>query len=212
MYDSWWYWKECGGESANSWLTCKGAVENWVPRDDVFPAGFAFKPDNLPLVLHNRWFSAINNTYIKNGFKDSFIAEPDVDFALPIKADVFVYLVRFTRTTLRSPAAPATTTLTALTPTPRAPRDPKPTDGEGEGVGHASLRAGLAHHGVGKNGRHQVQRYCGQFVASGDGRRRGIARHHYSVLHAAAAPHAREHKAPARHERARERRLPPWRE
>jgi hypothetical protein len=93
MYDSWWYWKECGGESANSWLTCKGAVENWVPRDDVFPSGFAFKPDNLPLVLHNRWFSAINNTYIKNGFKDSFIAEPNVDFALPIKADVFVYLM-----------------------------------------------------------------------------------------------------------------------
>ena len=93
MYDSWWYWKECSG-STNSWLACKGAVELWEPRDDVFPDGFNFKPDNLPLVLHNRWFSGNNNTYITQlGFKDSFIVEAKHDFALPIKADVFKYLM-----------------------------------------------------------------------------------------------------------------------
>jgi hypothetical protein len=93
MYDSWWYWKECSG-STNSWLACKGAVELWEPRDDVFPDGFNFKPDGLPLVLHNRWFSGNNNSYIKKlGFQDSFIVESNHDFALPIKSDVFKYLM-----------------------------------------------------------------------------------------------------------------------
>ena len=95
-YDSWWYWKECGNSPTNTWIKCKGAVELWEPRDDVFPDGFNFKPDNLPLVLHNRWFSAVNNTYIKDyGFGGSFIVEEAVDFALPIKADVFVGFVWF---------------------------------------------------------------------------------------------------------------------
>ena len=94
MYDSWWYWKECGAAPQNTWLSCKGAVEVWEPRDDVFPDGFDFRPDALPLVLHNRWFSAINNTYIRElGFADSFIAEPAHDFALPIRSDVFTYLM-----------------------------------------------------------------------------------------------------------------------
>jgi hypothetical protein len=93
MYDSWWYWKECKG-TENSWLLCKGAVELWEPRDDVFPSGFNFQPPGLPLVLHNRWFSANNNSYIKDlGFAGSFISETDVDFALPIKSDVFSYLM-----------------------------------------------------------------------------------------------------------------------
>jgi hypothetical protein len=65
MYDSWWYWKECGGSSTNTWLNCKGAVELWEPRNDVFPDGFNFTVPH-PLVLHNRWFSANNNSYIKD--------------------------------------------------------------------------------------------------------------------------------------------------
>ena len=52
MYDSWWYWKECSG-ATQSWLACKGAVELWEPRDDVFPDGFNFKLKQ-PLALHNR--------------------------------------------------------------------------------------------------------------------------------------------------------------
>lgn len=65
MYDSWWYWKECGGGISNTWLNCKGALELWEPRNDVFPSGFDFKVPH-PLVLHNRWFSANNNSYIKD--------------------------------------------------------------------------------------------------------------------------------------------------
>ena len=68
-------------------------MELWEPRNDVFPDGFNFDA-GLPLALHNRWFSANNNTYIHElGFAGSFIAESDVDFALPIKADVFTYLM-----------------------------------------------------------------------------------------------------------------------
>ena len=94
MYDSWWYKKECPG-STDSWLVCKGGLILWEPREDVFPDGFNFEvPGNLPLVLHNRWFSANNNTYITDlGFADSFIVESAHDFALPIKADVFEYLM-----------------------------------------------------------------------------------------------------------------------
>jgi len=52
------------------------------------------QPHALPLVLHNRWFSAANNSYISRlQFAQSFIAEPDVDFALPVKQDVFLYLM-----------------------------------------------------------------------------------------------------------------------
>ena len=52
------------------------------------------QPDGLPLVLHNRWFSAANNSYISSlQFAESFIAEPDVDFALPVKQDVFMYIM-----------------------------------------------------------------------------------------------------------------------
>lgn len=88
MLDSFWYWKECGGNPVNSWLTCKGAVELWEPRNDVFPDGFAFNIGK-PLALHNRWFSATNNSYINTlGFKDSFIVEPGTDFALPVKSCV----------------------------------------------------------------------------------------------------------------------------
>ena len=91
---SWWYWKECApGQTNNTWLKCKGAVELWEPRDDVFPDKFNFIAGK-PLALHNRWFSGTNNTYITQlGFADSFIVEKDVDFALPIKADVFTYLM-----------------------------------------------------------------------------------------------------------------------
>jgi hypothetical protein len=94
MYDSWWYWKECPpGETNNTWLKCKGAVELWEPRLDVFHDGFNFIAPK-PLALHNRWFSATNNSYIKTlGFADSFIVEEAVDFALPIRADVFTYLM-----------------------------------------------------------------------------------------------------------------------
>ena len=93
MYDSWWYWKECPpGETNNTWLRCKGAVELWEPRPDVFHDGFDFKAPK-PLALHNRWFSGTNNTYIKElGFADSFIVESN-DFALPIRKDVFLYLM-----------------------------------------------------------------------------------------------------------------------
>ena len=94
MYDSWWYWKECGGgPGPNTWLSCRGAVELWEPRPDVFPDTFNFRV-GYPLALHNRYFSARNNTYVKQlGFQNSFILEENVDFALPINADVFKYLM-----------------------------------------------------------------------------------------------------------------------
>jgi hypothetical protein len=77
----------------NTWLKCKGAVELWEPRTDVFHDGFNFKAPK-PLALHNRWFSGSNNTYITQlGFADSFIVEKSVDFALPIRSDVFKYLM-----------------------------------------------------------------------------------------------------------------------
>jgi hypothetical protein len=53
MYDSWWYVKECPPGAPDSWLTCKGAVELWEPRPDVFPGQFAFNV-GYPLALHNR--------------------------------------------------------------------------------------------------------------------------------------------------------------
>jgi hypothetical protein len=58
------------------------------------PASRKPRPGGLPPALHNRWFSANNNSYIKNGFAGSFIAESNVDFALPIKSDVFLYLMQ----------------------------------------------------------------------------------------------------------------------
>jgi hypothetical protein len=68
---SWWYWKECGIVPFNNWLFCKGAVELWEPRGDVFPDGFNFTVP-YPLVLHNRYFSANNNSYMKDlGFAAS---------------------------------------------------------------------------------------------------------------------------------------------
>ena len=58
----------------------------------MFPDGFNFST-GFPLALHNRWFGA-NNSYItKLGYKDSFIVESGTDFALPIKPDVFTYLM-----------------------------------------------------------------------------------------------------------------------
>jgi len=88
-----WYWKECGGASPNTWLTCRGAVELWEPRTDCFPDGLSFK-EPLPLALHNRYFSANNNTYANAlGFASSFIIEKSVDLALPVKADVFTYMM-----------------------------------------------------------------------------------------------------------------------
>jgi hypothetical protein len=93
MYDSWWYWKECGGMGPNTWLNCRGAVELWEPRNDVFPDTFNYNV-GYPLALHNRYFSARNNTYVTSlGFPNSFILEENVDFALPIKSDVFEYLM-----------------------------------------------------------------------------------------------------------------------
>ena len=50
---SWWYVKECPPGAPDSWLTCKGAVELWEPRPDVFPGQFAFNV-GYPLALHNR--------------------------------------------------------------------------------------------------------------------------------------------------------------
>jgi hypothetical protein len=98
MYDSWWYYKECKGNPDNSWLTCKGAVELWEPRPDVFPDGFNFLLP-LPLALHNRYFSGTNNSYVTSlGFADSFIVEAGVDLALPIKADVFKYMMSKAKT------------------------------------------------------------------------------------------------------------------
>jgi hypothetical protein len=93
MYDSWWYRKECDGASPDTWLNCRGAVELWEPRTDCFPDGFNFK-EPLPLALHNRYFSATNNTYVNDlGFAASFIVEKNVDLSLPIKADVFTYMM-----------------------------------------------------------------------------------------------------------------------
>lgn len=93
-------------------------MELWEPRNDVFPDGFKFT-EPLPLALHNRWMSGVNNTYIEDlGFASSFIVEEKSDFALvrshpslrvraraaahprfsslilqPIKADVFEYMM-----------------------------------------------------------------------------------------------------------------------
>ena len=50
--DSWWYYKD----ATNS------GVLKWIPRPDVFPAGFGFDL-GLPLVLHNRFWSP-NNPYM----------------------------------------------------------------------------------------------------------------------------------------------------
>lgn len=92
MYDSWWYVKECGPNVTNTWLNCKGAVELWEPRSDVFPSKFNFDV-GYPLALHNRWFGAANDYITKLGFAGSFIVENGTDFALPVKSDVFTYLM-----------------------------------------------------------------------------------------------------------------------
>ena len=48
---------------------------------------------NSPRCPAVRWFG-VNNSYItKLGFADSFITEPGTDFALPVKSDVFTYLM-----------------------------------------------------------------------------------------------------------------------
>jgi hypothetical protein len=92
MYDSWWYVKECPPGQPDTWLTCKGAVELWEPRPDVFPGGFSWNI-SFPLALHNRWFGASNDYITKLGFASSFIVENGTDFALPVKSDVFTYLM-----------------------------------------------------------------------------------------------------------------------
>lgn len=92
MYDSWWYFKECPPGQPDTWLTCKGAVELWEPRPDVFPGGFSWNI-SFPLALHNRWFGANNDYITKLGFASSFIVENGTDFALPVKSDVFTYLM-----------------------------------------------------------------------------------------------------------------------
>jgi hypothetical protein len=92
MYDSWWYFKECESGKPDSWLSCKGALELWEPRPDVFAQGFAFRPP-LPTALHSRVFSATNNTYaLSLGFADSFVVDSGI--SMPVRSDVFLYLMR----------------------------------------------------------------------------------------------------------------------
>jgi hypothetical protein len=47
---------------------------------------------NLPLTLHNRWFDPATE-YLQMGFRDSFIVEQENQCALPIKEDVFLYIM-----------------------------------------------------------------------------------------------------------------------
>jgi hypothetical protein len=42
-----------------------GGVTLWEPKRDVFPSGMSRWMD-LPLILHNRWFSP-DNDYVKSG-------------------------------------------------------------------------------------------------------------------------------------------------
>ncbi|KAH3722992.1 6 carbohydrate binding protein [Pelomyxa schiedti] len=78
--DSWWYTR---GEN--------NGVKLWEPREDIFPDGMAFlnsKMDNIPFVLHNRYFST-DNDYIAMNF--SFAVEDYM--ALPLEQDLFAYIM-----------------------------------------------------------------------------------------------------------------------
>ena len=199
MYDSWWYWKECPAGANNTWLKCKGAVELWEPRPDVFHDGFNFKAP-FPLALHNRWFSGNNNTYIKDlGFADSFIVEEAVDFALPIKADVFTYLMGFVGTAPRAPSPnPLSPARQAPGPSSHLSQPPGasillsrhfvslpaallphrfglhcPPPHTQPRPTHSRARAArLAHYCLQLHERHQEQRHRRQRLAQGHGRRR----------------------------------------
>eukprot|EP00117_Sycon_ciliatum_P013722 scpid71600/ scgid0175/ len=74
QFDSWWYYKDH-----------HSAVTLWEPRPDVFPDGMK-KWLDLPLVLHNRWWSPENNYS-----HDWFIAEESC--ALPVNEKLFDYIM-----------------------------------------------------------------------------------------------------------------------
>eukprot|EP01116_Phalansterium_solitarium_P018896 TRINITY_DN5142_c0_g1_i3.p1 TRINITY_DN5142_c0_g1~~TRINITY_DN5142_c0_g1_i3.p1 ORF type:complete len:741 (-),score=235.75 TRINITY_DN5142_c0_g1_i3:178-2400(-) len=78
QFDSWWYFK--GNHSG---------VSLWEPRPDVFPDGFDYVQDKIPLpyTLHNRYF-ANNSTYLAD-YK--FIVE---DYcALPLDINLFLHIM-----------------------------------------------------------------------------------------------------------------------
>jgi hypothetical protein len=76
---SWWYFKEPN----------KGALILWEPMPTYFPDGMA-PWLQLPLVLHNRYFSPTND-YIAMGYK--FYSEPGATLVLPIDVDMFKYIM-----------------------------------------------------------------------------------------------------------------------
>ena len=199
MYDSWFYKKECPTNVTDSWLTCKGALELWEPRADVFPSQFNFNV-GYPLALHNRWFGAKNDYITKLGFADSFIVEEGTDFALPIKSDVFTYLmsrakawgmVLYEQVRCSCPGGFLhCEALELLRPFPPPIVSPP-----------IRLNVGLAHHRLPEHEDHAVECDGGVGLARCHGRRRCRPRRDHSVLHALAAPHARVDQVSGRNKR-----------
>ncbi|MCB9477583.1 MAG: hypothetical protein H6685_12020 [Deltaproteobacteria bacterium] len=80
--DSWWYYKEEGGP-----LTGASGLLLWEPKPEMFPDGLTdFQEEiDLPLILHNRWFSP-NNWYLDDY---DFYANEDDKMVLPMGQDLF---------------------------------------------------------------------------------------------------------------------------
>ena len=107
-------------------------MELWEPRNDVFPDGFKFT-EPLPLALHNRWMSGVNNTYIEDlGFASSFIVEEKSDFAL-VRSHPSL------RVRARAAASPA---LLVAYPAAHQGGRFRVHDGPRQGLGHGPVRAG----------------------------------------------------------------------
>lgn len=75
LMDSWWYFKERGGEG----------LKNWTARPEVFPHGIAYVTEktNWDIVAHNRWFAGSTDYARQNGGEYDFVIEGD--WALPLE-------------------------------------------------------------------------------------------------------------------------------
>ena len=87
LMDSWWYFKGTGD-----------GVKNWTAMPSIFPNGIHYVFDNtgnMPIVAHNRYWSA-NTDYAKqNGGEFDFIIEPDSHqgLAMPTEQRFWDYLM-----------------------------------------------------------------------------------------------------------------------
>ena len=87
LMDSWWYFKGTGD-----------GVKNWTAMPSIFPNGIDYVFDNtgnMPIVAHNRYWSA-NTDYAKqNGGEFDFIIEPDSHqgLAMPTEQRFWDYLM-----------------------------------------------------------------------------------------------------------------------